>query len=749
MKVIHLIGGGDIGGAKAHVLSLVKALGSHIDVKLISLRPGPFADDARAMGIDVEVVKSFNIFADIRRVAKIIKEGQYEIIHSHGAKANMFSFAVRCFIRLPSVTTVHSDYKLDYMQSRLKTLTLGTINAVALRTMDYYITISGNFRKMLVERKFKPSDMFILYNGLDFSLPYTNSTRANFIEKYKLPVDEEDVIIGILARFHPVKSIDTFIKAAKIVNDKNKNVKFVIGGDGEEHANLVNLTKSLGLENCVFFAGWVNNEEFLNGIDISVLTSISESFPYSILEGVKYKKPTISSRVGGIPDLIEDGFNGYLFEPRDHAKLAELILDLASDGEKRRLMGQRIYDKALASFSLESMCRTQLNIYNGILKREEIVKKSGKAYDVIISGYYGFQNIGDDAMLMSIINDLSKFNSETRMLILSCDPQATALQYNTDSVKRTSLLGIFRALRNSKVFLYGGGNLIQDDTSTRSLLFYLMTIWIAEKMGLKVMIYANGIGPLKRSLNRYLTGRILNHVDVITLREEHSYKEIINLGITRPVIKTTADPALAVADYKLEDCNKLLSSLGIPSGRSYFGVSARVYPGHGAYEPEKYEAAIAGLADHMYERFGLLPVFIPMQYPVDYPILKRIAAKMKNKCYVVEKLLNVQETVSLISCMDILAGMRLHALIFAAATGVPVVGLSYQPKIDAFLKYSGQASAGNVLSLDYNKLVRTAEDVWERRLEIRKQLETGILHFRDKALENARIATELIDRADK
>jgi polysaccharide pyruvyl transferase CsaB len=412
-------------------------------------------------------------------------------------------------------------------------------------------------------------------------------------------------------------------------------------------------------------------------------------------------------------------------------------------------MGERIFEKAQAKFSLESMCRTQLGIYEGILRNEAVRKESKKEYDVVVSGYYGFHNIGDDAMLMSIVNDLGGFKPDIRMMILSRDPRTTARQYGSDSIRRTSLFRIYRVFRKSRVLLYGGGNLIQDDTSTRSLIFYLFTIWIAKKIGMKVMFYANGIGPLKRKLNRYLTGKVLNHVDVITLREEHSHEELKSLGIKQPDIRITADPALAIAGLRRIDCANILDSLGIDSNKPYIGFSVRNYPGHGSYEHESYETVISGLADYMYEKYGLVPVFIPMQYPVDIPILKRIAAQMKNSSHVVEKTLDVRETASLICCMDMLVGMRLHALIFSAAACVPVVGLSYQPKIDAFLNYLGQVSAGDVLNLDIEELKKIADDVWARKDEIRKQLSVNVEPLREKALENARIAFELISGVDK
>ena len=117
MKVIHLIGGGDEGGAKSHVLQLIKELGKHIDVTLVSYRKGKFHDDAVAMGIDARIARTGNIILDIRKTLKLVKSGNYDIIHSHGAKANMMASIIKRITGIPVVTTVHSDYHLDYMHS--------------------------------------------------------------------------------------------------------------------------------------------------------------------------------------------------------------------------------------------------------------------------------------------------------------------------------------------------------------------------------------------------------------------------------------------------------------------------------------------------------------------------------------------------------------------------------------------------------------------------------------------------------
>jgi polysaccharide pyruvyl transferase CsaB len=745
MKVVHLIGGGDVGGAKTHVLYLLRELGKHIDVKLISLRPGVFADDAKKMGIDIEVVKSGNIISDVRKVSRIIKDGKFDIIHSHGAKANMFSLASRRKSKIPTVTTVHSDYRLDYMHSFLKRISIGVLNTIALRFMGNYIAVSDNFRKMLTARNFDPEDIFILYNGMDFSETSVEYSREKLLEKYKLNIKENDVIVGIASRLYPVKSIDTIIRAAALVKEQNKNIKFIIGGDGEDKKKLMDLAENLGLKDTVFFVGWLDDpKELMSSVDISILTSISESFPYSILEGARFKKATISSNVGGIPDLITNGDNGLLFTPRDYRKLSELILELSSDRTKRVEMGEKIYDKAFQNFSTETMCKTQLEIYRDIIEKSARHNPDGKYYDTIISGYYGFRNIGDDALLMSIVNDLRKQKPDMKILILSKIPEDTALEHKVDSISRVNLLRIYKAMKKARSFIYGGGNLLQDNTSTRSLMFYLGMVWLAKKMKLKVMFYANGIGPLKKKINRLLTKKIMNKVDVITLREKLSYAELTHMDISKPKVMLTADSAFTVIDCMNGGSNEILNTLGIDPSLNYIGFSLRKYPGHEKLEHEDYENIIASLADHMAEKFNLIPVFIPMQHPDDLPVLENVSAKTKSNHIVIRQKMNVCDTYKVIGSMGMVIGMRLHALVFAAGAGVPMLGLVYDPKIEGFMEYINQPSAGDVRKLDLGKLKEQSEDIWNRRSEIRNQLGENYLVLKEKAGENAKVAFELI-----
>ena len=183
MKVIHLISGGDSGGAKTHVLSLLQHLNQTITAQLVCFRDGPFAEEARQMGIPTMICGGNNVFRTRRKLAAYIREGGYEIIHCHGSRANMIGAMLRKVTGLPVVTTVHSDYRLDYMGRPLSHLTFGTINALALRRLDYRIGVSDAMVDLLISRGFPADRFYTIYNGIDFTPPPTQGEPAGVPEE--------------------------------------------------------------------------------------------------------------------------------------------------------------------------------------------------------------------------------------------------------------------------------------------------------------------------------------------------------------------------------------------------------------------------------------------------------------------------------------------------------------------------------------------------------------------------------------
>ena len=197
MKVIHLISGGDSGGAKTHVLSLLQNLNQVITAQLVCFRDGPFAEEARRMGIPTMICGGNNIPRQCRALTKIIHDGGYQLIHCHGSRANMVGALLRKPTGLPVVSTVHSDYKLDYMGRPFARLTFGAINAWALRHLDYRIGVSDAMVDLLIDRGFPPDKFYAIYNGIDFTPPPPQGDRLDYLRSLGADVNADSVVIGI------------------------------------------------------------------------------------------------------------------------------------------------------------------------------------------------------------------------------------------------------------------------------------------------------------------------------------------------------------------------------------------------------------------------------------------------------------------------------------------------------------------------------------------------------------------------
>lgn len=742
MKVLHLSGGGDIGGAKSHILSLVSELQKHIPVCLVSLRNSDFSKDAKDMGIDVRIIKTHFILTDLFLLIRLIRRERFDIVHAHGSKANMMMVLARFFISFIPVSTIHSDYRLDYLHSTIKKYTFGVINRVALAFIGNYVAVSANFKKMLIERGFPPSRLHVVYNGISFDNNFTFISKDQFLLKYNINANPSDILVGIVARLHPVKGVEVFIKAAAEAFKTTPNMHFIICGDGDQRTNLENLAKSLSISDNVHFLGHISAPwEALQNLDINVLSSHSESFPYSILEGAYYSLPTISSDVGGISDLIEHGITGYLFTPGDFKKLAALISDFANNPQNARALGRNLNKRAKENFSLQSMCKTQIDIYNKLINRKIKRAKYKYEYDIVLSGYYGFKNSGDDAILLAIIQNLLKENPELNLLIMSASPLETCLTYNIDSVNRFNLFTVIRSFKRSLLFIYGGGNLLQDDTSTRSLFYYLGMTLIARACGLKVMLYASGIGPIYKPSNKRLTNKVINNVELITLRENLSMQKLADLGITRPKIEVTADPVLTISPIKQEKINLLMEEAKLIPGIDYLGISMRNWKNF-----ENHSAAVAHMADYAYIKYGLIPVFIPMQHPDDLVCLINTVSKMKSPYVILKNKYTIPELLGIISRMKAVVGMRLHALIYAANTKVPMIGLSYDSKVSAFMQMVGlpEYATSPLDSLQYEDLISLIDKLMENRDIIIDNLHLTIPQLTEKAYKSAIYASELL-----
>ena len=693
MKVIHLISGGDSGGAKTHVLSLLQNLNKTITAQLVCFRDGPFAEEARAMGIPTMICGGNNIPHLRRELADYIRQGGYQLIHCHGSRANMIGALLREPTGLPVVSTVHSDYKLDYMGRPFARLTFGAINAWALRHLDYRIGVSDAMVDLLIDRGFPPDRFYAIYNGIDFTPAPSQGDRLAYLRGLGADVEENSVVVGIAARLNPVKDMSTLIRGFAEGHKSCPRLRLVIAGDGEERQKLENLAKELGVEKEVTFAGWISGgmDRFYSALDVNALTSLSETFPYALTEGARFHLATVATAVGGIPYLIDQDVNGYLFTPGDWQSLGHYLAALGNGDSLRREMGEKLYEKASAKFSIQSTVDTQLHIYEEIIRRHNRPKRDRDG--VVICGAYGRGNAGDDAILEAILQEMRAIDPDMPITVLTKDPKATRLTYRVRTAGRMDVLTWKKAMRHAALYINGGGSLIQDVTSRRSLWFYLHNIQAAHKAGCKVQMYGCGIGPVLREQHRQLAARVLNaSVDVITLREPDSLKELQSMGVTKPEILLTADPALTLPAASEDEIDSVLLRAGIPPHGKYLCFALRNWKGFEDKAP-----LFAQAAKYAYETYGLTPVFAAVEKHLD-PVAGRLAAAgLDIPHYFLDDAGSAGTIIGALSRMQAVVSMRLHALIFAAGQGIPLAGVVYDPKVSAFLRYIGQE---NFLDLD-------------------------------------------------
>ncbi len=681
MKIIHLISGGDTGGAKTHVHSLLYNLTKLADITMVCFMDGPFAREAAQMGIPTVVIPGNNIPAALKRLRALVAERGCDLIHCHGSRGNLMGALLAWGTGLPVVTTIHSDYKLDYLGRPLAALTYGSLNAWALRRIKYRVGVSDAMVRLLISRGFSPNTTFSIYNGIDFDRAAAKFEPAAFYGRIGADIAPGDVVVGAAARLDPVKDLSTLIRGFARARERVPGLKLIIAGEGPEKESLRALALSLGVGDGVFFAGWVSDmDEFYESIHINALTSISETFPYAITEGAFHSLPTVSSRVGGIPALIKNGETGCLFTAGDDGALGRCLAELAGDGRLRRRLGDAIHRAAAAEFSMAATCREQLGIYERILRREAL--GPGERDGVLICGAYGHGNAGDEAILEAIIGELRSIDPDMPLTVLSRTPGATMLRDGIDAIHSFNLPAMRRVMRRSRLYINGGGSLIQDVTSRRSLYYYLYTLSAAKRLGCRVLMYGCGIGPVLYDRDIERTGRVLNSsVDAITLREPDSLEELRRFGVTKPEIVLTSDPALTLGAASPEAVDQALAAAGVDPGGRYICFALREWPG---FEEKTGVLADAGM--YAYERHGLTPLFLSINHKSDDQAAAAVAGGMSCPHAQLPGPLTTELTIGVLSRMEALISMRLHGLIFAAGQGVPLIGVSYDPKVTAFLR---------------------------------------------------------------
>lgn len=748
----------DIGGAETHIVELSKALAKRGVEVFAASAGGAYTAELEAAGIKHFKVglcskSPLAMLRAYKSLKKIIIENKIDVVHAHARIPAFLCGLLSARYRFRFVTTAHWVFDTRFP---FNLLTNWGARSLA---------VSEDIKKYLMENYGCPADnILVTINGVD-------------TEKFSADIDFSDVArefsfrdgarrIVYVSRMDTDRSLAAhkLLEAAPELAESFSDLEIVIVGGGNDLDSIekeaAEVNKNIGRKMVITTGARCDINKFTAAGDVFVGVS------RAALEAMACEKPAI---IAG-----NEGYIGIFDEKRLDTAIAtnfccrgcgettaeKLCADLKAilDDDKadlRKSLGEISLDTVKKYYSVDTMAGDALKMYISVIKDSKIGEvstdelcgiegylahgNSRRMTDVMISGYYGFSNSGDDSILRAIVEQLRAKCPNIKITVLSKTPAVTAAEYGVEAINRFDVLKIARVLRRTKLLISGGGSLLQDVTSTKSLKYYTMIIRLAHMMGAKVMLYANGIGPIGRKQNEKTVRRALECVDTATLRDKESLDELLRLGFDAPA-ELTADPVYTLSAESGEVVGEIAHLAGIAQGAEYFVVAVRDWKRCDVHFCEK----LAEFSEYVYKNHGVQPLILPMQSLRDRAISERLAEEMTVPFGVIREKYSAERLLGLVSGAKFVLGMRLHALIYAAAVATPVIALSYDPKVSSMMKAAGQNYEMPAEAIDTEKLCGYADKIVAERERICSELAEKSRELCAAADKNAEIAAELM-----
>lgn len=736
-KILMATMGLDIGGAETHIVELSKELKRKGYDVIIASNGGIYVDEILRAGIKHYVVpmherKVQSMVKSYFMIKSIIEREQPDVVHAHARIPAFICDAVRKTVKFPFVTTAHWVFD-----------TSGILRYVT-KWGQKTVAVSEDIKEYLqTNYDIRGENVYVTINGIDTE-KFSPVVSGNKIIS-ELNLNHRKPIIVHVSRMDEDRALAArrLIKIAPQLDERLEGVQIVIAGGGDmfsrlnERANLVN--DSLGRK-CIHMLGPRSD---IN--DIVAAGDIFIGVSRAALEAMAAEKVTIlagNEGYAGIftPDKLEScretNFCCRECEMIDNDQYVEDIVKAVNmTTEEREKLGNYCREMIFQYYSVSKMANDCIEAYEAVMRPE---------CKIVLSGYYGYANSGDEAILSTIVDSINQSCEKPEITVLSKTPALTMHTYKCKAVDRFKVKEVFKAIRDCDVLISGGGSLLQDRTSTRSLYYYSLIVYLAELLGKKVMIYANGIGPIYKDTSRKIVAKIVNGADCITLRDPNSLEELRNMGVWREDIQVTTDPVFLLEPAPEERINEIFEERGIPLDKDIVMVSIRNWD-----SIDGFTRKIAMLCDQLYERYDCNIVFLAMQIPDDAGISREACDLMKNKAYVLDEQFTSPELVGIIGKSKFSITMRLHALIFSAKMTVPLVGIVYDPKVKYYLDIMEMQQAGDAETFDYIGAFNIACAVIDEFDKYKARLTEKTDGLVKKAEQNTRYLKALINKKDK
>lgn len=375
IKVCHVAMADLWAGAEVQLAILLRSLArlEDLEVSAILLNDGRLAADLQGTGIRTHVIREAerNPLSIVKELSAYFRRTEIDVLHTHKYKDNILGALASVRHDIPyRVRTVHGAPEpfvgLQAFKMTLYEMVDSVVNRLAV---DRLLAVSFSLRDPLVAR-FGIDKVTCIHNAID--VDQIRVTRNPVSLREELGLDQHEFVIGTMGRLVPVKGLEVFLRAARIVKDHGKNAKFIIAGDGPLKGPLQALAHHCGLDHQVLFLGHRNDSHDVLGLmDLFVLPSLSEGIPLVLLEALALARAVVATDVGGIPEVVEHGISGLLVAAGKEDDLAQGCLALMDDPVLAQRLGQAGRKRVEQAFSAEVMAEGVANVYRRLVRTGE------------------------------------------------------------------------------------------------------------------------------------------------------------------------------------------------------------------------------------------------------------------------------------------------------------------------------------------------------------------------------------------
>lgn len=683
MRILILTDSMDAGGAETHILTLAKGLREKGHTVIVASGGGREAAELKHIGIKhVELPLASHSLAaaadSYLRLCILCRRARIDIIHAHARMAALIGARVAHKLSIAFVTTAHARFSVTPIKKRFSRW--GTLCAAVSEDIKQYLCDSYGV---------SPDNIRVIENGIDTHIFFPAKKRSG-----------KGIRLVFMSRMDTdcSKAALMLCEIAPALHARFPDLNITLAGGGELFEKVK--SRAQNARRC--------------GIDIRILGHVSD-VPALLGEAdvfVGVSRAALEAMSCGVPTVIagDEGFFGIVDEynfndakndnfcARGYMKMTtnklfENICRLCDMDELSRLaLGKRLREKVISSNSAEKMVEKTLALYRDALGRVPCERA-----DLVLCGYYGCGNTGDDALLRGAIARAGECYPKYSVCALTARGRSDEERFGIKCVKRKSLLPVLHTVSQAKIFVFGGGTLLQDSTSKRSLIYYLSLLRYAQHYGVKCELWGNGIGPLRVRLLRLLTARALGGCSYIGVRDTHSGLCIHALtggNCVRPVVERD----LAVGTKASSDARVsfLLKRLGLNENRSFAVVALRGRNFMKIDREERRELTRLLKTIRKIKASGIEILFVEFFPREDNLLTNHMRKKFGG---VVANGLSPSDLIGVFSKAKIVCSSRYHALVFAHLAGTPFIPFGTDPKLTAM-----KNSEGAILTSPYKNV---------------------------------------------